>query len=588
MADRNSFLFRKAGELANQGQYSAAGQSILDGLNIVPEQAGTLDAKSKKLAYLAATYFSKSEKIALAIELYLALGEREKAADYLEKLGDIVAAQKVREGRLGRRESLQGRSAGAVGGEAVTKYTALRLEKEGRVELAIKAYMQIRAYADAGRLLRTQGRLEEAAKVYAEGGRAFEAAHCYFEIGDTGKALENYVRVPRDHKHYRYAALQVVSMAAHLGQMTFQYDNFLSEFIRTAPQDANEIEALYLLGGLYEAQDFLTHGQEVLQKVFDANPTYKDVAKRLERVQRISTSSAQGDAPPEFHPPSQGVAVGNIIADRYCILEEIGHGGMAVVYKAEDRELEEEIALKVFSTQISDPAAMAESEARFKQELQLSRKLTHKNIIRLYDAGIHFGHRYISMELLQGRDLEQLLAQKGGPYDFTQGIYLMIQACAGLHSAHEYGVVHRDIKPANLFVSNDGVLKVMDFGIAKNTVKPGMTVDGMPVGTPHYIAPEQISRFSKVTPSADLYALGVVMYQMFTHRVPFHNEDTTKLLMMHINNPVTPPRDLNPNIPKELQHVIMTLLKKNPSQRFIDARETAVHLKRVYKQITGA
>ena len=679
MSDRYQQLFLEAGALSNNGRYTDAGRAILNGLNITPNQAGALNAKARKLAYLAARYFAKSDDVGPAVELYIALGENNKAADCLEKNGDILTAQKLREGRLGQVTSLSGGRRGATGGAAVTRFTGERFEKEGKLDLAVKAYLQVRAYGDAGRVLKAQGRVQEAAGVYVEGGRAFEAGICYLELGDAKKAMDNLVRVPVNHPQYRFAALKVVALGVQLQQMTFPMDTFLAEFIRTAPMDTHELDALYQLGRLYESQALTENAKEVLIKVLKTDSGYRDTTARLERLQQFSKPSAavyekiQNDEArfrsekrrinpsvilnsslrsssdehlPELPPlpdlpdlsplgalgrerpslpaekanfsgtiaairamnPAQtggqrhgeqapvseapgddkGFVVGNLIARRYLLQQEIGRGGMAVVFRAEDRELEEKIALKVFLTAIDDPDAIRNSEARFKQELKLSRRLVHKNIIRLYDIGMHSGHRYISMELLDGRDLDQWLIALNGPMDFVKGIYLMIQACAGLNAAHEQGVVHRDIKPENLFVTREGVLKVMDFGIAKNTVKPGMTMEGTFAGTPHYIAPEQISSFSRVTPAADLYSLGVVMYRMFTGTLPFDNEDLSRLLMMQMTNPPTPPTEINPEIPKDLEQIILNLMSKSPDDRLKDARDTAAYLKQVYLRLTAS
>jgi serine/threonine-protein kinase len=208
--------------------------------------------------------------------------------------------------------------------------------------------------------------------------------------------------------------------------------------------------------------------------------------------------------------------------------------------------------------------------ARFKQELKLSRQLIHPNIIRLYDIGMHAGHRYISMELLQGQSLKERMAK---PIDFRSAIGYLVQACHGLQAAHDAGVVHRDVKPDNFFVTNDGVLKVMDFGIAKQHATPGVTVAGSIAGTPMYMSPEQISSFSSVTHLTDVYALGVCAYELFTGRVPFNHAELVPLLMMHVNTPPEPPRARNPGVPPELESAILKALAKDPAQRFQSCRE---------------
>lgn len=266
--------------------------------------------------------------------------------------------------------------------------------------------------------------------------------------------------------------------------------------------------------------------------------------------------------------PFSGFETGMVLADRYRLEKKIGSGGMAVVYQAFDLELEELVAIKLFTREISDEKAVT----RFKQELSLSRRLSHPNIIRLYDIGSWSGFRFISMELLVGKDLNNHL---GYPMPLKMGVDWLTQAALGLQAAHDQGVIHRDIKPHNIFVCDDGTVKVMDFGIAKRQSAPGVTVGNMIAGTPDYMSPEQIAGFSSVTHSTDIYALGVVAYQMFTGTLPFTHKELLPLLMMHINDPVPPPTERHAEIPKELERIIIRLLAKRPEDRFASCRALA-------------
>ncbi len=631
-----SALLKESGHLANIGRFGEAGKLILSRLGITAEDAGLLPQAGRKIAYLAATYFAKAGDTRTAVALFTALGERNRAAELLEKVGDLIGAKALRDDRsLGPKKGSQNFQRKVVGGEVVSLFTAQKLESEGKTDQAIRAYFGLRRYADAARLLRASGRIADAAKMYAEGGKAYEAAVCYIELGDTGKGLDNLVRVPRNDPRYRKAALNAVRVAAKLNVLSFELENFLSEFLRTGPKDGKEIEAFFHLSRLYQQHNLLQNAKETLSKILAVQPDNKSAALELEKVEQFSQVSSavyekikaqdasfiEGsrkeslkpsdqlmDLPPlpDLPPvpnitgislpaveantamPSQGPAdppaaedmfvVGNVIANRYLLNAEIGRGGMAVVFKAFDQELEEDIAIKVFLQQILDPRLQEESIARFKQELKLSRQLTHQNIIRLYDIGLLKGHRYLTMELLDGGDLESLL---GAPLDFGLGLSYLMQACAGLHMAHEIGVVHRDIKPENLFITKGHLLKVMDFGIAKATFKQGLTMEGMTAGTPQYMAPEQISSFSEVTAAADLYSLGLVAYKMFTGTLPFDHDELAKLLMMQLNEPPASPREHNPNIPEDLEKLILRLLEKDPDNRFRNARELAGYLQRI-------
>jgi serine/threonine-protein kinase len=249
---------------------------------------------------------------------------------------------------------------------------------------------------------------------------------------------------------------------------------------------------------------------------------------------------------------------------------------MAAVFRAHDLELGEPIALKVFATSVDD----AQLLERFKQELRISRQLSHPNIIRVHDIGVWRGHRYISMELLVGADLRAQMPP-GEPLAPARAVNYLVQACAGLQCAHDRGIIHRDIKPENFFVTRDGVLKVMDFGVAKaqSATPQNLTVAGMIGGTPAYMAPEQINSFSAAIPASDLYSLGVVAYEMLTGMLPFNSPELMPLLVMHLSQPPPPPRTINPNLSPALESIILELLAKDPSKRPTSARELALKLR---------
>jgi eukaryotic-like serine/threonine-protein kinase len=289
--------------------------------------------------------------------------------------------------------------------------------------------------------------------------------------------------------------------------------------------------------------------------------------------------------PPPLKAPSKdglpplldaGFAEGAVIAERYELGHKIGRGGTAVVWSAKDRELGgAEIAMKVITQQIDDNS---ETLRRFKQELILSRRLNHRNILRLYDIGIHRGYRYITMELLVGSDLKSMIKE---PMALDRGIELLVQACDGLQAVHDNGIIHRDIKPHNFFVTDKGELKIMDFGIAKANMAEGQTVAGMIAGTPTYIAPEQIDGFERVTPSADIYSLGVIAYEMFTGKLPFYAAEMMMVFLMQLKNKPQPPREVNPSIPEELERIILKLLEKKPENRYASCRELAEELEKL-------
>jgi tetratricopeptide (TPR) repeat protein len=302
----------------------------------------------------------------------------------------------------------------------------------------------------------------------------------------------------------------------------------------------------------------------------------------------VAGPSAPAAAPAAVEPGStwgvatqfgfQGVALeeGALVNRRYRLEKKIGQGGIGAVWKAVDLELDETIAIKFLGAQFVDE----ETLGRFKQEVSLSRHFNHPNIIRMYDIGTCADQKYITMELLSGHDLGEIMRR--GPLALDQGLALLVQACHALQVVHDRGVIHRDIKPDNFFITDDGVLKVMDFGIAKrHSASRGLTRAGMMAGTPQYMAPEQASNFGGVTHLADLYALGCIAYQMFTGAVPFDADEVMPILMAHMSRPPEPPRQRNPAISTELEAVILRLLAKKPEDRVQSCRELAEILLRL-------
>ena len=249
---------------------------------------------------------------------------------------------------------------------------------------------------------------------------------------------------------------------------------------------------------------------------------------------------------------------------------------MARVFRAFDLELEEPVALKLFS----HPADDATLQQRFRGELKLARQIAHPNVVRLYDLGQEHGRRYLTMELLEGETLKALFKSRGA-LPIAHGLDLLRQACAGLQAVHDAGIVHRDVKPDNFLVTRLGALKLMDFGIAKQRGAHGVTQAGQVGGTPWYMSPEQISAFSEVGPAADLYALGVMAFEMFTGKLPFDHPDLVPLLMLHLQNAPPAPRELNAEIPLALEALILALLEKDPGRRPGSASELAMLLDRV-------
>lgn len=254
--------------------------------------------------------------------------------------------------------------------------------------------------------------------------------------------------------------------------------------------------------------------------------------------------------------------IGTTVNDRYQIEEKIGKGGMGTVYRAQDKTLKRDVALKLLtSTRMG-----TEGRARMLREAQTVARLNHPNIVTVFDAGEHEENPYIIMELVVGHTLAE-----NSPTELDEIIVLVRQICAALTHAHEEGIIHRDLKPENIIVQPDGVLKLMDFGLARS-VTSRMTEEGTIMGTVHYMSPEQ-ALGNDVDHRTDLYALGALLYEFTTGSLPFEADDAIAIISQHINVPVVPPRAKNENIPYYLDYLIQQLLSKDPAERPQSAAE---------------
>lgn len=252
-----------------------------------------------------------------------------------------------------------------------------------------------------------------------------------------------------------------------------------------------------------------------------------------------------------------------MIAKRYMIVKHIGQGGMADVYVAVDTLLNREVAVKVLRGELSnDPVALL----RFQREANASTALSHPNIVDIYDVGEENGYHYIVMEYVRGKDLKQLIAQRGALCK-EEAVAIMKQLVSAVAEAHRRNIIHRDIKPQNVLIKDDGTLKVVDFGIALAQDALQLTQSDSVMGSVHYLAPE-VARGEAATRQSDIYSLGIVFYELLSGEVPFHGEQAVQIAMKHMREEIPSIRALNPQLPQAVENVILRATAKNKNFRY--------------------
>ena len=274
---------------------------------------------------------------------------------------------------------------------------------------------------------------------------------------------------------------------------------------------------------------------------------------------------------------------GRLLGNRYEIIEKIGSGGMATVYKAKCHVLNRYVAIKILRDEFTTDEEFIK---RFEVEAQSAASITHPNIVSVYDVGVDGNLYYIVMELIKGKTLKEIIVEEKGPLPWKWSVNIAIQIASALEVAHRNHIIHRDIKPHNIIITEDGVAKVTDFGIAKAVSNSTITAFGTTIGSVHYFSPEH-ARGGFTDEKSDLYSLGVVMYEMLTGKVPFDADTPVSVALKHMQEEPIPAKNINPNIPSAVNDVIMKALKKDSTLRYQNATEMLIDLKRALKDPNG-
>jgi serine/threonine-protein kinase len=335
---------------------------------------------------------------------------------------------------------------------------------------------------------------------------------------------------------------------------------------------------------------------ELLEEISDAGRTPEEVcaacpellpevrqrwlricAVKVDLHDRFATPMSDPDATGAYTPVPRHTSAGLPQIPGYEVESLLGRGGMSLVYKARHLRLNRFVALKML---ISGAYAGPHERARFQREAEAAASLRHARIVQVYDVGDHDGWSYFTMELVEGGTLAQ--AQAGTPQPARQAAALVATLAGALQVAHRGGIVHRDLKPANILLTSDGTPKIADFGLARHfDGKPAVTLSGTRIGTPSYMAPEQvIGKVVAIGPAADIYALGVLLYEMLTGRPPFRGETAAETERQVLNHEPVSPSRLNPKVPRDLETICLKCLSKEPERRYGSATALAEDLTR--------
>ena len=625
-------FYQKAGDLlVDAEEYDQAAPFLLRTLqerNSWRDSSLTMeeDAVSGNIARVASKCFldtGQKLKAAQALELgglfsdagrlYEELGEKGKASELYIKGKDSTAAARVLEssdhadeGALRVAEALLEEGKPIEAAELFARLgewnRAARLFIENDLkDLAIEAFAQHGDHKSAAELLVEMGKSSEAASMLMEAGKPEEAARIYGKLGEKENELEALVKAG--------AHFQAAKHLLELGKKM----EATEELQKVDPDDTNFREANMLLGRIFldkkqwsiaiasyqkalseenvrrdNLESFYRYacamkedGQlqgslSIFEKVLLVDYHYRDVKDQVHSIKGVLNVSSPGVNAP-FAPSSPDATMvaqsGDQTkkSDRYQILEELGRGGMGVVYKASDTLLDRVVAYKVLPPHVQKDKKILDM---FLREARSAARLSHPNIVTIFDADENRGEFYIIMELVEGDSLKEILIQQG-KFPVKTALVLAAQVFKALAYAHGRGIVHRDIKPANLlWAKSDKQVKITDFGLAR-VIEEGRKTHTQMAGTPYYMAPEQILG-GAVDHQADQYAMGITLYEFVTGTVPFKEGD---VLYHHVHTPPQPPQTHNPDLPEPLSNFIMRCIAKESDKRFPDVNTALLELK---------
>ncbi len=538
----------------------------------------------------AAKSYSKAEDFVLAAEYYLKVGRRLEAETALAGSKDPEA-----KAMLGRLANEHGDYKKAVEFLTGTKYrtelafaneqlgnhlvAAELYEKSGEIQKAAELYARAGDHQKAAMIYESKGFFEEAAqhyeslnnyrhaaKLYQMAKHPYKTGFCYYKISKFEEALEELQRVESIDPNYLDAKNIMARIFFKQGYYSVA-TKVLEELTAKTTLSEDNLGTYYLLARCLEELEEYKEASRYYERICSHKVTYRDVRARIERLNKVLGRS-RGSVTLEDSATPTSLQVGDIIADRFRIVSEIGKGGMGFIYRVRDLALDRDVALKML---LHNRGSFEE----LKTELINARDLTHKYIIKVFDIGEWKGVFYFTMELVVGETLKAYI-EHSQLKDISEKLELIVKVCEGLYSAHQKGIIHRDIKPQNILIEDNLEPKILDFGIARRISEESKS-QGIS-GSPKYMAPEQIQN-TGADPRTDIYAIGIIMFFMFTKAEPFTGKDANQILLMQINRPLPDPTTYNPAIPYWLIEIIRKCCQKNKEMRYANMNELIEELK---------
>lgn len=625
---RAAACYEKAGELEEALRVLEREARALAGrIRATADQS--LKEQLKQLDGSRAALLARAGRVAEAADLLLLQGQVARAAELLERAGeaDRAVAAWLQAGKPERALPLLGAAAGVPAamraevlrqclrfadaaeayaeagqpGDAAEAWEAAGdwgraaplWESVGEMDRAGDLYARAEDWRSAARCFSAAGRLELAAEAferlhdeasaaacYLEVGRFVKAAHAFLAAGDPDGASRALQQIPEGSPDFERATLLLVPLLIEEGL----WEGALHR-LRLLPEDPTATG-----GGAVERQYWEARALEGMGRAADAARAYqhtvalrrdhRDAAERLERLRPLIDSgtmsvpialdeSGRRTPYPPLPPAGAGeLRPGAVLAGRYRLLAEVGAGGMGRVYKAEDQELGDVVAVK---TLLSAAAWTSGDQERLLREVQICRRITHPNVVRVFDIGRFAGGLFVTMEYLEGRTLDQEMREVG-QLPLARVRDVLLQTLAGLEEAHQLRVVHRDLKPSNVVVAG-GRVKILDFGIARaEGADVDLTLPGEVLGSPKYMSPEQIQG-EELDGRSDLYALGILAYAMLAGREPFTGRTPSAIALKQLREPPPEIRELRPDLPAAWQELLGRLLAKSRDDRYEGATE---------------